>query len=237
MAIRAVLTVSLKQGMEVRPTLAEGAECETAHGVAGKVSSHQGGTSAVLLGQRWHLDTWHHLETGLRNDRPVHMNVPLYDSTGLNIYRELMHRENRCAADWSVNYGAEALQNPPDPQLMMNLGKFAKFASVPMPLDVQLRELRKERRAQSAKVTRFEKDTFPTSTEIPVSAMSVDIWGDKAWHTQSKKAQGAPSTYKKFEPPPTRWSRRQWDVDNIKFVREGLAPAHVNARLRKHDGL
>ena len=161
------------------------------------------------------------------------MNVPLYDSTGLNIYRELMHRESRCAADWSVNYGVEALQKPPDPELMMNLGKFAKFASVPMPLDVQLRELRKERRAQSAKVTRFEKETFPTSTEIPVSAMSVDIWGDKAWHTQAKKAQGAPSTYKKFEPPPTRWSRRQWDVDNIKFVREGLAPAHVNARLRK----
>ena len=65
------------------------------------------------------------------------MNVPLYDGLGLRIYRELMHRESRCAADWHVNYGKEALQRPPDPQMMMNLGKFSKFASVPMPLDVQ----------------------------------------------------------------------------------------------------
>ena len=54
------------------------------------------------------------------------MNVPLYDSTGLRVYRELMHRENSCAANWHVQYGPEALQRPPDLNAMMNLGKFAK---------------------------------------------------------------------------------------------------------------
>ena len=56
---------------------------------------------------------------------------------GLRIYREVMYRENRCAAAWHVNYGPEALQKKPDPMTMINLGKFSKFASVPMPLDVQ----------------------------------------------------------------------------------------------------
>ena len=65
------------------------------------------------------------------------MNVPLYDGMGLRIYRELMHRESRCAADWHVNYGPEALQRNPDPMTMINLGKFSKFAAVPMPIDVQ----------------------------------------------------------------------------------------------------
>ena len=63
------------------------------------------------------------------------MNVPLSDTIGLHIYRELMHREGRCAANWHVNYGPEALQKSPDPEAMVNLGLFSKFASVPMPLD------------------------------------------------------------------------------------------------------
>ena len=65
------------------------------------------------------------------------MNVPLSDTIGLHIYRELMHREGRCAANWHVNYGPEALQKSPNPEAMVNLGLFSKFASVPMPLDVQ----------------------------------------------------------------------------------------------------
>ena len=65
------------------------------------------------------------------------MNVPLTDGIGLRIYKELMHRESNCAAMWHVNYGPEALQKPPDPAMMMNLGQFTKRASVPMPLDVQ----------------------------------------------------------------------------------------------------
>jgi hypothetical protein len=160
------------------------------------------------------------------------MNVPLSDSTGLRIYRELMHRETRCAADWHVNYGAEALQRAPNPQTMINLGKFAKFASVPMPLDVQLRELRKEASTQRAHIDRYEKNTFPKSTDMPVSQMSVDLWGDQAWHSQPKKEEGAPSTHAPFLPPATRWNKKVWDVDRIQYVREGLGAAHVNARLQ-----
>ena len=70
------------------------------------------------------------------------MNVPLYDGRGLRIYRELMHREARAAADWHLNYGPEALQKSPDPELMVNLGKFSKFASAPMPLNVQRKHAR-----------------------------------------------------------------------------------------------
>ena len=65
------------------------------------------------------------------------MNVPLYDGLGLRIYRELMNREAKAATDWAFHYGPEALQKPPDPNMMINLGKFSKRASVPMPLDVQ----------------------------------------------------------------------------------------------------
>ena len=65
------------------------------------------------------------------------MNVPLYDGMGLRIYRELMNREAKAAADWHFNYGPEALHKPLDPSTMINLGKFSKRASVPMPLDIQ----------------------------------------------------------------------------------------------------
>lgn len=101
-----------------------------------------------------------------------------------------------------------------------------------MPLDVQLRELQKERRAQTAEGTRFEKATFPTRTELPVSELSVQIWGDKAWHSQSKKAMGALPTHKPLHPPEPRWSRKMWDVDHMQYVRETLGSAHVKARER-----
>ena len=32
-------------------------------------------------------------------------------------------------------------------------------------------------------------------TDVPVSAMSVKVWGDAAWHSQPKKAEGAPATF------------------------------------------
>ena len=95
-----------------------------------------------------------------------------------------------------------------------------------------VRELRKEKRAQSAKITRYEKATYPKVTDIPVSEASVKIWGEKAWHSQTKAGDGAASSYTPWwTPPPTRWTKRRWDVDHMQHVREGLGPAHVNARL------
>ncbi len=89
------------------------------------------------------------------------MNVPLSDSTGLRIYRELMHREQRCAAMWRGNYGPEALQRKPDMNMMQNLGRFEKYASVPMPLDVQLATLRKERIRHTEEELEYQQNTFP----------------------------------------------------------------------------
>jgi len=165
------------------------------------------------------------------------MDVPLYDATGLRIYRELMHRETKCAADWHRNYGPEALQRVPDPITMLNLGKFSKFQSMPMPLDVQLRELRKEKRAQSAKVTRYEKATYPQRSDIPVSETSVRIWGEKAWHSQPKKGNGAPASFSPYLQPVHKFTRRKWDVDRIQHTRESLGVAHVHARLAAEGAL
>ena len=61
--------------------------------------------------------------------------------------------------------------------------------------------------------------------------MSVSVWGDAAWHSQPKKEQGAPATFTPYKPPYNRWTKRRWDVDHQLHVREGLGPAHVNARL------
>jgi len=168
------------------------------------------------------------------------MNVSIYDSVGLLVYRELMSRENRCAANWEVNYGPAALQKSPDPQTMMNLGTFAKFASVPMPLEVQLRELQRERKEHNTLIDTVEKKTFPKRSDAPVSQMSVDLWGDKAWHSQPKKAQGAAPTHRPFTAPNPRWAKRQWDVDGMQFVKETVGAAHVNSRLMAEghfDGL
>jgi len=160
------------------------------------------------------------------------MNVPLYDTIGLQIYRELMKRESEGAANWHVNYGKEALQKAPDASKMINLGKFSKFASVPMPLDVQLKAIRAERQKETDRVAAYEKQVYPTKSEHPVSELSLRWYGDAAWHTQPKQEAGAPSTYTAYEPKAVRWNRRVWDVDRVQYVHEGLLPAHVSARLK-----
>ena len=66
--------------------------------------------------------------------------------------------------------------------------------------------------------------------------MSVNIWGDKAWHSQPKKEKGAPAKYSPYAAPMPRWHKRRWDIDHMQFVREGLAPAHVKARLALEIG-
>ena len=220
------------------------------------------------------------------------MNVPLTDSTGLNIYRELMHREERSAASWYSNC-ERASSNTNEVWsrfcaawltclclLQMDQRHFTRsptrrscstwanlqnipafpcrwmFRCVEPPMCVlhsccilsefrccscwQLRELQKERATQAVKTRSFERVTFPKETDIPVSEMSVGVWGEDAWHSQkppTKNPGGAPATYKPFEPPYTRWSKKKWDVDKMQYVREGLGPAHVNSRLAKEGPL
>ena len=51
---------------------------------------------------------------------------------------------------------------------MQNIGKFEKFASVPMPLEVQLRMLRANRQKQKAEIQAFEQKWFPKHATHPV---------------------------------------------------------------------
>merc|ERR1711871_1390230 len=126
------------------------------------------------------------------------------------------------------NFGAEALSRSPDPETMLNLGKFSKFSAVPMPMAMQLKAIREEHRLQSEQVANYEKTIYPCKSDVPVSELSIKYYGDDAFHSQPK-APGAPATYTPNMPPPSRWTKRKWDVDHIQYVREGLGPAHVTA--------
>ena len=97
------------------------------------------------------------------------MNVPIDNSIGLRVYRELMAKEAKGPAVWAMTYGIEALQKPPDPQMLLNLGKFSKYSSMHMPLEVQLQAIRKERNVQTAAVDNYEKRIYPQRSTIPVS--------------------------------------------------------------------
>jgi len=150
-------------------------------------------------------------------------------SAGLSVYRELMGREQRSGLDWELNYGKDALMKTPDPQMMLNLGKFAKFSAVPLPLGSQLEALQRERNTQNASINRYEQQIFPFKSQVPVSELSVKYYGDDAWHSQPKTS-GAPSSFVPPDPGLPSVTKRKWDVDRIQFVREGLGPVHNNSR-------
>jgi len=156
-------------------------------------------------------------------------NIPLTDIRGLLVYRELMHREGSAAAIWDSTFGAKALTRKPDSDTLINLGKFSKFQSMKMPLDMQLKSIKDEHRAQSNAVEGYEKSIYAQKSDTPVSELSVKYFGDKAWHSRPP-SQAAPCTYAPYKPPPTRWDVRKWDVDHVQFTREGLGPAHVASR-------
>ena len=193
------------------------------------------------------------------------MNVPIDNSIGLRVYRELMAKEAKGPAVWAMTYGIEALQKPPDPQMLLNLGKFSKYSSMHMPLEVQLQAIRKERNVQTVAVDNYEKRIYPQRSTIPVSecacwtrlnarsvfssarsfvltaaslpplAVSIKYYGEKAFHSQPK-GPGAPCTYKAWEGRHDEWTKRRWDVDHIQWTTEGLGPAHVNARKAAGHG-
>ena len=85
---------------------------------------------------------------------------------------------------------------------------------------------------QAAKVTSYEKSVYPKVTDVPVSELSVKIWGDAAWHSQPKGEAAASSHAPMFPPHGARWTKRRWDVDHIQHVRDPLQVAHVQARLK-----
>lgn len=101
--------------------------------------------------------------------------VPLVRTqVGLKIYREVIGRESSCAANWHKQYGPEALQKKPDMSTMINLGKFSKFASVPMPLDVQrTRQLLFVKLAAPSHTGICERDLVGVLTQVARAGMCV----------------------------------------------------------------
>jgi len=165
------------------------------------------------------------------------MNVPLHNDIGLRVYRELVSRELRSVANWDKNYGTEALQRSPDANEMQNLGKFEKFASMPMPLDVQLRMLQAQRRKQRAEIEAYERKTFPKKAIYPVSALSVSIYGDAAYHAQkpdSRYPGGHPGSYVPlYQSQPPEHGFNRFNCNQTLFERVSMGGAHVAARNKR----
>ena len=173
------------------------------------------------------------------------------NATGLGIYRELINREKRSIASWDRQYGPKALLENPDPREMQNLGKMQKFASMPMPLSIQLEMLQANRKKQAAEILAFEKKTFPTTATYPVSALSVSFYGDSAWHTQKPDGRtppGHPGTFEALgRPKPEPWNETtKFDVNGTLYDKVRSAsptsppprrPGHPDARTPRRRTL
>jgi len=151
------------------------------------------------------------------------------------VYRELVGREVRAVAQWERQYGAEALLRKPDPREMQNLGKFEKFAAMPMPLEVQLQQLKQQRVEQAAEIVEFERKNFPKRAIYPVSALSVSIYGDAAWHTQKPDGRtppGHPGTYEPLRHPKPEpynaWNK--FNCNGTLYDRVSMGAVHVRGR-------
>ena len=83
-----------------------------------------------------------------------------------------------------------------------------------------------------AKVTKFEADNFPHLSPYKVSQASVGLYGEKAWHTQPKQAEGAPAINPPPIPPPD-FSKRAWTVDHQYYNHEEMQPHQTSAARTK----
>lgn len=168
-------------------------------------------------------------------------NVPLGQVMGLRVHRELIGREMRAVGAWEELYGNEALVKKRDVKLLQNLGKFEKLASMPMPLEVQLRMLRAQRMMQAQEISNYEKKTYPTRATYPVSAVSVSIFGEGAWHKQrpdGRTPPGHPGSYRPMEfteAAPYNMTKR-FNVNGTSYERVCMSPLHAQARTRARGG-
>ena len=160
------------------------------------------------------------------------MNVPTHNIQGLLIYRELCEKEGRSVGRWRERFGAEALLKDMEPEKMANLAVFDAAFSAPLPLDAQLKMMKQKNAELKAKVTKFEADNFPHLSPYKVSQASVGLYGDKAWHTQPKQAEGAPAINPPPIPPPD-FSKRAWTVDHQYYNHEEMQPHQTSAARTK----
>lgn len=160
------------------------------------------------------------------------MNVPTHNIQGLLIYRELCEKEGRSVGRWRERFGAEALLKDMEPEKMANLAVFDAAFSAPLPLDAQLKMMKQKNAELKAKVTKFEADNFPHLSPYKVSQASVGLYGDRAWHSQPKQAEGAPA----INPPPIPkpdFSKRAWTVDHQYYNHEEMQPHQTSAARTK----
>ena len=59
------------------------------------------------------------------------------------------------------------------------------------------------------------------------SQASINVWGDAAWHSQTKKEHGSPGSYSPMQMNNPSWVRRQWGIDHQSH---SSIPAHITTK-------
>ena len=59
------------------------------------------------------------------------------------------------------------------------------------------------------------------------SQASVNVWGDAAWHSQTKQEFGSPGSYSPMAMNNPSWVRRQWGIDHQSH---SAIPAHITTK-------
>ena len=73
---------------------------------------------------------------------------------------------------------------------------------------------------QRAEVAHFESRAFPHKSTRPVSAASVRLYGDKAWHTQARTEKPALPKMRPQSAPvrPGPNARRVWNFERTQYL-------------------
>ena len=148
------------------------------------------------------------------------MNVPTHNTIGMAIFRELTEREARGPANWERKYSPAVLAKPLQPERLVNLAEFDSTMRAPMPMSAQLRVLKEQRMKQRAEAAFFESRAFPHKSTRPVSAASVKLYGDKAWHTQARTEKPALPKMRPQSAPvrPGPNARRVWNFERTQYL-------------------
>ena len=99
-------------------------------------------------------------------------------------------------------------------------------------LAAQLKMMKESNRQQNRDSAAFEATSYPFKSQRPVSQASIDLYGDKAWHTQTKLEAGEPAVVPE-EVPPHRFPQRVWSVEHEHYTYESMLPHHVAGRLKR----
>jgi len=90
---------------------------------------------------------------------------------------------------------------------------------------------------QAAEILKFERKTFPKKATYPVSALSVSIYGEAAWHTQKPDGRTPPGHPGSYEPlgypkPAPYNTCTKFNVNGTLYDRVSMGAAHTRARTK-----